>query len=789
MGRIQSSIGLITGTDIVGTVDQLMQISARPRDRLLGRNKEIEGKQQQIASLTASVIGVQIAGNALGTSAIFSSKSVESSNADAVSVTAGDSAVSGKYTVRTLQTAATHAVESAQRFDSTDEALGLTGSLVIKPNGFVDQQVALADLNGGRGVQAGTIRLTDRSGRTADVDLSTARTIDDVLKSINDADVGIRATTRDGRIRLEDQTGSTTSNLKVTQLGSAETAADLGLWGIDAAAETAEGNAIELPDGVTSLRGASLSQLGGGSGLGPLTDLDIELSDGAAASIDLSQASSLSEVVDAINGAGLDLIARVNDAGNGLRLRDVSGGSGSFVIGSADTTSDQLGVTANTTDDIVVGTDLNLQTVSRETLLADLNQGDGPTGGSFTITDSSGASSAVNLVVDEITTVGELIDQINGLDIGVTAAVNDSGDGVVVTDTAGGGSSLTIRDAGTGTAAASLGIAGTADATSLTGSEAATIQIDAEDTLDSIVEKINDSGRYAGATATANQDGTYSLLIRSKTGGRAGRIAFNPDGLDLNFRTNSRGQDAVITLAGEGTSERFLTSADGVFQDELTGLNLTAKSVSSDPVTVTVDDDPDAVVGAVKRFSDQYNKLVDKINEVTFFDAEANEVGLLFGSTETLRIQSGFTRLLSGSFSGAGFGSVRSLGQIGVRLGENGKLSVDEGKLKDALADDPASVERLFINKDSDSDENRGFVGQLDRLADRIAGAENSMLIGKTKTLATQLERNNDRVDSYNERLASERERLLKQYYAMEEAIAKIQSNQQYVSQIGFLAG
>jgi len=789
MGRIQSSIGLITGTDIVGTVDQLMQISARPRDRLLSRNQEIEGKQQQIASLTASVIGVQIAGNALGTSSLFNSKSVESSNTDAVTATTSDSTVNGRYTVQTLQTAATHAVESAQRFDSTDNALGLTGSIVIKPNGFVDQQVALAELNEGRGVQAGTIRLTDRSGQTADVDLSTARTVDDVLDAINDADVGIRATTRDGRIRLEDQTGSTASNLKVTQLGDVETAADLGLWGIDQSADVAEGNAIDLPAGVTSLRGAALTQLGGGSGLGPLADLDIELSDGSSASVDLSQASSISEVVDTLNGAGLDLIARINDAGNGLRLRDVSGGTGSFVVSSADTTADQLGVTANTTDDIVIGADLNLQTVTTDTQLADLNQGTGPTGGSFTITDSSGASGAVNLVVDEISTVGELIDRVNALDIGVTAAINDNGDGIAITDTAGGSSSLTIQDTGNGTVAASLGIAGTAESTSLTGSEALTVQVEATDTLTSIVEKINDSGRYANASITSNPDGTSSLLIRSRTGGEAGRMSVNVSGLDLNFRTNARGQDAVITIAGEGSSERFLTSADGVFEDQVSGLNFTVKSISDDPVTVTVEDDPDAVIGAINRFADQYNKLVDNINEVTFFNAESNEVGLLFGSTETLRIQSSFGRLLSGSFTGSGFGSIRSLGQIGVRLGENGKLNVDEGKLREALTEDRAGFESLFINIDSNTDENRGFVGQLDRLADRLAGAENSMLIGKTQTLTTQLERNNDRVESLNERLASERERLLKQYYAMEEAIAKIQSNQQYVSQIGLLQG
>ncbi|MEM1226773.1 MAG: flagellar filament capping protein FliD [Planctomycetota bacterium] len=789
MGRLQSSIGLITGTDIVGTVDQLIAISAQPRDRLLARTSEIEGQQQELASLTASVIGVQLAGNALGTDALFTSKSATSSNDSALSAATGDNAVAGQYTVLTLQTAATHSVQSIQSFAARDTALGLAGSITVKPDGFVDQAVSLSDLNDGLGVEAGSIRLTDRSGATADVDLSTSRTIDDVLQAINDADVEIRATTRDGKIRLIDESGATSSNLKLEQLGIAETAADLGLWGIDVASSVADGNAINLPTGVTSLRGPALSQLNGGNGLGALTTLDLQLSDGSTAGVDLSGTGSLSEIIDEINASGLDLIARINDAGNGLRIRDVSGGSGSFTITSADNTASSLGFSGAIDGDIAVGADLNLQTVTTETALADLNQGTGPTTGSFTIQDSNGDTAAVNLTVDEIDTVGELIDRINALDVNVTAGINDAGDGIKFTDNAGGTSLLSITDSGTGTVAADLGISGTvaSGVTSVSGSQSTSISIDADDTLDDIVTKINAEGRYGTASVVAGDNGTFQLQIRANQGGDVGRLAISSSAdLDLNLRTISRGQDAVITISSDGGNERFLTSTDGVFEDSITGLNLTAKAITTEPVSITVEDNPDAVVGAINTFVDQYNLLVDRINETTFFNAETSEVGLLFGSSETLRIQSGYSRLLSGRTSSTG--SVRSLAQIGVRLDENGKLQVDTTKLRDSLASDSAGVAKFFNNVDSETEVNNGFVGQLDRLADRLAGDENSVLLGRTQTLATQVERNNERVETLNLRLDAERERLLAQFYSTEEAIAKIQSNQAAIDSISFIS-
>lgn len=781
MGRLQSSIGLVTGTDIVGTVDQLMAISAQPRDRLLRKAQEIQGQQQQVASLTATVIGVQLAGDAIGLSGLFRSKAATSSNEAAVSVTTGEAAINGEHLIRTLQTAATHNVQSAQRFDASDEALDLTGKITIQPSGFVDQKVQLSGLNDGLGVQAGRIRLTDRSGQSAEVDLSSARTIDDVLQAINDADVSIRATTKDGKIRLIDQTGASASNLKVEQLGNAETAADLGLWGIDEASATVDGKAIDLPEGTNSLRGASLTQLGGGDGL---TQLDIALSDGSEATIDVSETGSLGEVVDAINNSGLELIARINDAGNGIRLRDVSGGEGSFVISSDDDTATQLGIAGTTQSDIVEGTDLNLQTVTLETELESLNQGHGVGTGSFTIRDSSGSTGAINIVADEIKTVGDLVDQINGLSIGVTASLNEAGDGIEIEDTAGGALTLKITDTGTGKVAENLGLAGTATTSTVAGSEAITIDITADDTLDSIVEKINTSGRYADASVMANDDGTFSLQIRSNKAGEAGRIGVNTTGLDLTMRTASQAQDAVISLSTDSGTARFLSSSDGVFEDSVTGLNLTVKELSGEPINVSVEDDPDRIVTTIKRFVEQYNKLQDKINEVTVFDAESNQVGLLFGSTETLRMQNGYGRLLTSRIRGS---SVQSLGQVGVRLDETGKLKLDETKLKNALAEDLEGVEQFFNRKDPITEKNIGMVGQLSDLADRYAGSNNGMLINKTLTLNNQLDRNGDRVTSMNARLEAQRERLLQNYYAMEEAIGKIQSNSSYASGISYI--
>ena len=166
----------------------------------------------------------------------------------------------------------------------------------------------------------------------------------------------------------------------------------------------------------------------------------------------------------------------------------------------------------------------------------------------------------------------------------------------------------------------------------------------------------------------------------------------------------------------------------------------------------------------------------DQSQSLTFLNGDTDEVGLLFASSETLRIQTGYSRLLSGQIRGAG--DIKSIGQVGLGFSDTGKLELDTSKLSEAIDEGGRDVEEFFATSDT------GLAAKLDALAERLAGASSSMLVNRSETLTTQIEFNNDRIDALNKRLENERERLLRQYYSMEQAIAKIQSNQEAISQI-----
>lgn len=793
MGRISSSIGLITGTDIVGTVDRLLAISAQPRDRLVARTERLQEQQSAIAELTALVIGVELSSKRLSLPGQFEARSATSGNDKAVSVTAASNAEMGSFTARTLQLAATHSAESDFRSTGSATSLGLSGEILIRGGGFLAESADLAKLNQGRGVQAGSIRISDRAGNSAEIDLSKAQNIDDVINAINEtSSIQVRATTVGDSIRLTDISGSTASNLRVDEVGSGETAADLGLRGINVASNTALGHDIygAIGDTVaTGLQGIKLSELNGGTGLGTLGTIRVRTSNGNTGSIDLSSATTTQDVLRIINDSGLGVEARLNVNSGGFRIRDLTGGNANpMSITSTDSTASKLGIDGTSTGRVIDGKDLGRPIIKNDTKLAELRQGRGISPGTIRISDSTGKSANVALEDTQQLTIDQLLTGINNAGLSLTASINATGDGIQIIDTGNGSQKLQISDVDEGQTASDLGLTGASRTTSLgslgrlqTLSSAArqSVTVAATDSLTDIARKVNSQSTLATAAVVQAADGTFSLSIRSNRGGDAGRLSISSTGTGLRMSTNVTGQDAIMSVTnGSGTSIQ-LRSTDGVFTDVVPGVSLTAKEVTDDPISITVERDTKEATTNIKAFVEQYNKLNDRLDELTFFNGDRSATGLLFGTSEALRIESSYSRLMSGQIQGAG--SIRSFGELGISLDTEGKMQLDEKRFTDRLSSNSDAAKTFFTS------ERTGMVARIKEASDRLAGVNSSLLINRGAALTNRILRNNEQADNLQRRLDSERLRLLRQFISAEEAIAKLQTNQSAISRIQFI--
>ena len=183
---ISSSIGLVSGIDSGAIIQQLLSLDAQAKTPIFQRIGGLNASNAALLDVNARLLAFKSASSTFRADDIFRSTNATSSDEGVLFATAGSKAIPGQYAFRVKQLVSTSQVMSGGFTSSTLEPLGLDSMSFERGNGRLGRDVPLEDLNGGAGVERGSIRIEDRSGNAAIVDLSLASSITEVIDAIND---------------------------------------------------------------------------------------------------------------------------------------------------------------------------------------------------------------------------------------------------------------------------------------------------------------------------------------------------------------------------------------------------------------------------------------------------------------------------------------------------------------------------------------------------------------------------------------------------------------------------
>jgi flagellar hook-associated protein 2 len=740
-------------------------------------------------------------------------------------------------------------------------------SISVNLSDILATTTRLGRLNHGQGVRLGSIRITSRDSTSATVDLSAARTINDVKDALQGAfsDSRITVTVSGSRLIINDKTD--VSELEEDQQSdfviedlTGYAARDLGIDGRSAtgkidgrdvlhmdtmgdvigainfavnnedaaqlpivtASLAADGHGLELrtssgPMVITGpaegVHSQALFDLGfqagtyadtgagalatGGRIVGAIDTVLLKALNGGAGLTGTTvqiAANGKNAVVDMTGGQTLaDVIARLNQATD-------AGGAGSLGIeASVDPTGTRI-VVRNLVDESAItvsgdfaegiglaqtgvsiqSANLQRQYVSEATRVDDLNAGRGVTRGRFKITNSKGVYAAVDLTSPSIRTLQDVIDAIDRLNIGVQAGINATGDGLLLTDTSGGAGAMKVEEDG-GNVARDLNVLGTAENGQIDGSYEFKIEIGGSDTLETLASRIGTETTLA--TATLLNDGTrltpYRLSLASRVGGTVGGLIIDDSLTDLGVSTLAPAQDARVFFGGNVDSGVLLTSSSNTFDNVIEGLTFNVNSVDDQPVTVSVNRDLDTLVTALKGLVDDFNTAVDRVRETGAYDAAKETPGILQGEGALYTIESRLSRMFTSTLYAGG--AFTRLADVGIQTESGGHLSFDEEQFRAAYETDPEGIERFF------TDTNYGVAVQIQKQIEQITDTD-GLIPHATATLDGRTELLQERVTGLNEQLDRKRARLLREFQAMETALAQLQSQQTALSTLSSLA-
>ena len=609
MGQITTGVGLISGINTAQLIDQLMAIESRPKSLIQQRNTVLTTQQVAFQDVNAKLLSLKVAAGSLSSASIFNSTAATSSDESVLTATTTSSANPGTYAFSVARLVTSQQTISKGFADKGATAIAPTGGTLTFEFGDarLDADTSLSQLNGGAGITRGKIRITDRSGASAVIDLSKAVTVDDVLDAINGADnINVTAAVSGDGFVLTDNTGAATTALAVTDVNNSGTRATLGL-NVAAVGNTLTSGAVNNLGDDSLL--ATLNDNNGVRRNGALADFRLTLRDGSTFDVALGSADTIADVASAIETATAGVVT-VDTTGAGLQLTDGSAGATTFAVTALNSSqaAADLGILTTDTnaDGVIAGSRVLANLNSR--LLKNLNGGTGASagaGGSINITNRLGATTAVNLASAQ--SIDDVIKGINAAAAGVTATLNTAGNGILLTDTTGATTSNLIVADTTGTLAADLNLAGSFAAASRDSGNLQFQYINEGTTLASLR---GGKGVAAGKFTIRDSNGASATI--DLTQGNETTIAdvlseINSKGLLINARINDNGDGILIEDTGPGTV-KLLISEDG---------STTAKDLGILGEATNLGDDIDGTFERTVTLTatDTLQDIADKINE------------------------------------------------------------------------------------------------------------------------------------------------------------------------------
>lgn len=331
--------------------------------------------------------------------------------------------------------------------------------------------------------------------------------------------------------------------------------------------------------------------------------------------------------------------------------------------------------------------------------------------------------------------------------------------------------------------------------------------------LTEVAEQLNEQyGEQVQATVINTGDDSspnYVLVLEGKQTGDDYQINNLSVGPNASFDVDTQltqAQNAEIVLNGLA-----IEKSSNEFGDVVSGLTFSVEKTTEvgEPITFNVGLDDEQIMTTLQEFVDTYNEVMDFIAGQSEFSEEDGAGGVLFGESALRTIRSNLSSTLFSSSlvdSSSAFGS---LGLVGIDLDIDGRMTLDQTEAKEKLATDAEAFADFFVDNDgfdnggaelgdpgfyndTTSDTglftliSKGLESLLDDQVSTTGDTINGLIESRKQTLGDQNDDIDDRIEQLQFRLEGFESGLVAQFTALEEALAGLQSQQQFLNNVSF---
>ncbi|MFC3912143.1 flagellar filament capping protein FliD [Pseudaeromonas sharmana] len=324
-----------------------------------------------------------------------------------------------------------------------------------------------------------------------------------------------------------------------------------------------------------------------------------------------------------------------------------------------------------------------------------------------------------------------------------------------------------------------------------------TVDVKKGDTLQQIRKRINNASDNFGLTANIvnTSDGKAKLVIDSGVTGAGNDLKISGSTTELKMFEADTSSATPVTGSSMSRTQQstnaeidvdgnILTSDTNTFKDKVQGLDITVLRVSdkdsdgnlkSNKVDITTD--KSAIKTLVQEFVSAYNTLIDKSTELgkrnTIVGGESqDDGGALAGDSMPRSIRTLMANTVMEPNSE--MTGINSIFQLGIKMDNDGKLSVDTDKFDDALDDNYEQVVALFSGENGVAGKLQTSLKEYTKTGGLISQRQDQ-LNSDLRDLSSREATAADQLEKYEANLRA-------QYGSLDTLLAQMQSSASYLS-------
>jgi flagellar hook-associated protein 2 len=328
---------------------------------------------------------------------------------------------------------------------------------------------------------------------------------------------------------------------------------------------------------------------------------------------------------------------------------------------------------------------------------------------------------------------------------------------------------------------------GTISFTLGSGDSAKTFSVDIAEnsSLDAIIKKVNTADGNPGVSLNyvVGSDGSVNFTLESSLLG---------DGQDLTLS----GDVGIIGMSGDGSENVVqhaqnakmlvdgveVSSKSNVFEDQISGLKITASRVSEqkdDGTWITnklsVTDDKESFTSFAKNFVSKFNEVLSTCDKLyaknTYTNGKCNyDGGDLAGDSLCNSVKSQLKSGISGFSSSTG----KMLFSYGISIDSKGKLTIDDEKLSKAATENYDQFVSVFQELSED----------LDKKLDTYTKTRTGVLAQRSDSANSSVADFDKRLNNIDDYLANYESMLRKKYTNLDKMISDMSASMSYIQSI-----